>query len=349
VKFFHCLRKNERSREKANRSQPLGDLMMIKKVLFFTLSNFGDVILTLPVLDTLRQEYPQALITVMVGPRAAGVFSNNPYVNNLIIYDKHAPLREKMRLFFKLKDEDFDLVVDLRNTLYGALLPARFRTSPFLHMPSHIRHMKERNLYRLTKALRYKQPCKEVKEKSIYITSEDQDYINTLLREKGINPQKKIIIVSPATGGKTRRWPRENFIQLCQSLAGDYPVILIGRQQDKDLTGFIKAKTSNRVFDFAGLTNLAQLTSLLKRVSLVVVCDTGILQLTSYLDIPIVGLFGPSDEHRYGPWSDRFRIVTASVTCRPCRRPDCRFHTNECMKKISINQVLDSIDELLKS
>jgi lipopolysaccharide heptosyltransferase II len=334
---------------KANRSQPQGDLMTINKVLLFTLSNFGDVILTLPVLDALQEEYPQALITVMVGPRAAEVFDNNPYINELIIYDKHAPLREKMRLFSRFKHEGFDLVVDLRNTLYGALLPVRFRTSPFLRLPSHIRHMKERNLYRLTKALRYKQPFKGVKGKSIYITSEDQDYINTLLREKGINPQEKIIIVSPATGGKTRRWPRENFIQLCQRLSGNCSVILIGRQQDKDLTGFIKAKTSDRVFDFAGLTNLAQLTSLLKRASLVVVCDTGILQLASYLNIPIVGLFGPSDEHRYGPWSDRFRIVTASVSCRPCCRPDCRFHTNECMKEISLNQVLDSIDELLKS
>ncbi|MFH1338598.1 MAG: hypothetical protein ABIH40_01975, partial [Candidatus Omnitrophota bacterium] len=65
---------------------------MINKVLFFTLSNFGDVILTLPVLDILRQKYPEAEITVMVGPRPCEIFKDNPYVHNLIIYDKYAQL-----------------------------------------------------------------------------------------------------------------------------------------------------------------------------------------------------------------------------------------------------------------
>jgi lipopolysaccharide heptosyltransferase II len=324
--------------------------MTINKVLFFTLSNFGDVILTLPVLDALRAEYPQALITVVVGPRAAEVFGNNPYINDLIIYDKYAPLKEKIKLFSRLKKERFDLVVDLRNTLYGALLPARFRTSPFLRMPRDIRHMKQRNLYRLRMALKQNGLWATVKEKILYISPKDKDYINTLIEEGGIKSNHQIIVVSPAAGGKTRRWPRENFIQLCKALAADYMIILIGRKQDKALTAYIKDKASSgKVFDFAGLTNLGQLAWLLKRASLVVVCDTGILQLASYLDTPIVALFGPSDEQRYGPWSSRFKIVSAKVPCRPCTAPLCQFNTNECMQKIGPNQVLDSIDELLKS
>ena len=129
---------------------------MINKILFFTLSNFGDVILTLPVLDVLRAKYPQASITVMVGPHASEIFRDNPHIHNLIIYNKYAKFREKIQLFFQLKKECFDLVVDLRNTLFGALLPAGFRTSPFMHIPSYIRHMRERNLYRLSNALREK-------------------------------------------------------------------------------------------------------------------------------------------------------------------------------------------------
>ena len=120
---------------------------MVNKILFITLSNFGDVILTLPVLDALRANYPDARITVMIGPRPSEIFKNNPYIDKLIIYNKYAKFREKARLFFALEKERFDVVVDLRNTLFGALLPARFRTSPFLFVPSGIRHMKERNLY----------------------------------------------------------------------------------------------------------------------------------------------------------------------------------------------------------
>src|SRR3989338_2260377 len=105
---------------------------MIKKILFITLSNIGDVILTLPVMDALRENFAGARITVMVGPRAKEIFENNPHVNRLIIYDKYSKLREKIKLFHELKREKFDMVIDLRNSLFGALLPARYRTSPFL-------------------------------------------------------------------------------------------------------------------------------------------------------------------------------------------------------------------------
>ena len=309
----------------------------------------GDVILTLPVLDALRAEYPQALITVMVGPRASEVFKDNPYIEKLIIYNKYAQLRYKIRLFSQLKKEHFDLVVDLRNTLYGALLPARFRTSPFLRMPAYIRHMREKNLYRLMRALRQKEPLVTVNDRFLYINQKDEDYINNLLQENGIVDKEKIVIVSPAAGGRTRRWDKGKFTGLCQRIAKDYTLILIGRKQDKSLTEYIKVNCTERVFDFSGLTNLGQLAFLLERACLVVTCDTGILHLASYLDIPIVALFGPSDEQRYGPWSRKFRIITAQISCRPCSKPDCRFGTVECMQKVSVNEVLDSIDALLKS
>ena len=337
---------------------------MIEKILFITLSNFGDVILTLPVLDALRAEYPDAQITAMVGPRAAEIFKNNPYLARLIIYDKYAPLRKKMRLFFELAREGFDLVIDLRNTLYGALLPAKYRSSPFLYMPSHIRHMKQRNLHILTKALRHKGRFRKTEQKFFYIDRECEDYINELLEASGITGKQKIILLSPATGGKTRRWDEQKFIQLGLALAQSNSVILIGRKEDKPLTQHIlgscrEALAAKRapglasepkggIYDFAGATNLAQLAALFKRASALVVCDTGVLHLASYLDVPVVGLFGPSDEQRYGPWSSRFKVVTSSVSCRPCRRPDCRFNTNQCMHKISLSQVLDSIDEMIK-
>jgi len=322
---------------------------MINKVLFFTLSNFGDVILTLPVLDALRASYPNAKITVMVGPRAAEIFKNTPYIHDFIIYNKYATLREKIRLFSQLKKEHFDVVIDLRNTLFGALLPARFKTSPFLRIPSDIQHMKTRNLYRFRMALRQKGLWAAVKEKLLYISPEDKDYINALLEQNGITSEDRIVIVNPAAGGHTRRWKKEKFVQLCQKLAIEYSVILIGRKDDKPLTGYIQANCTGRIFNFAGLTNIAQLSSLLKRSSLVLTCDTGILQLASYLDIPIVALFGPSDEHRYGPWSSKCRVITTQLPCRPCKRPDCRFKTVECMREISVSEVLDSIDLLLKS
>jgi ADP-heptose:LPS heptosyltransferase len=94
----------------------------VNKILFITLSNIGDAILTLPVLDTLKRRYPHSEVTVLVGPRPKEIFQDNPAIDTLIIYDKHSKINEKIRLFKELKEKNFDMVVDLRNSFLGLLL-----------------------------------------------------------------------------------------------------------------------------------------------------------------------------------------------------------------------------------
>ena len=106
------------------------------KILFITLSNIGDCILSLPVLDALRQEYPQAKITCLVPPRPQEIFMHNPAIDKVIIFDKHARLKEKIDLFFLLSQERFDLVIDLRNSFFGAFLPAKKKSSPLRIIPA---------------------------------------------------------------------------------------------------------------------------------------------------------------------------------------------------------------------
>ncbi|MFH1641253.1 MAG: lipopolysaccharide heptosyltransferase II [Candidatus Omnitrophota bacterium] len=323
------------------------DMPEIKKILFITLSNIGDVILTLPILDYLKSNFPSSKITVMVGPRAKEILENNPYIDRLIIYDKYSRLKNKIRLFEELKKERFDLVVDLRNTLYGALLPASYRTSPFLRVPRHIRHMKDSNLYRLQKALKIRSSLSTGKEKSFCESEGDRDYINTLLKKNGLDSADKIILVSFGTGGDTRRWDGSRFSRLCSALSQEYKVILVGSKINQPAAGHIRQNCPNKIFDFTGQTTLKQFAYLLKISSLLITCDTGTLQLAGYLDVPIVALFGPSDERKYGPWSARHKVVKKEVVCRPCRRAHCRFNTAECMKLIKVEDVVRAVKEIL--
>lgn len=321
---------------------------MVKKILFITLSNMGDVILTLPVLDYLKDNFPKSELTCLVGPRPKEIFENNPFIDKLIIYDKRSRLREKVKLFFKLKSEAFDVVIDLRNTMYGALLPAKYKTSPFLRMPKSIRHMKEKNLFRLQKALGIKKPLISIKPRMLFVSRENKEYIDNLLRENGLNSKERIILVSYGAGGQTRRWNTQSFTDLCAKLSADYKVILIGASTYKATADYICQNNTGNILDFSGLTNLAQLSYLLERSSLLITTDTGTLQLASYLDRPIVGLFGPSDEYRYGPWSSKQMVVKKEIFCRPCKQPDCRFKTIECMKLIKVEDVLHAVSDLME-
>jgi heptosyltransferase-2 len=320
--------------------------MQINKILFITLSNIGDVILTLPVLDYLRANFSDSKITVMVGPRAKEIFQNNPSIDRLIIYDKYSRLREKIRLFNQLKKEKFDLVIDLRNTLYGALLPVHYRTSPFLSVP-HIQHMKERNLYRLARALKVRYPLPKEDKRSFYFTTRDKDYLDELLKKNGITAGDKIILVSAGTGGDTRRWEQDKFVKLCQHLSEDYKVLLVATKAHQSTTQYIYKNCPNKIYDFTGLTSLRQLSYLLTRSVLLITCDTGTLQLGSYLDIPIVALFGPSDEKRYGPRSSQYKVIKKDIFCRPCKEAQCRFGTTECMKLIKTEDVFRAARDIL--
>lgn len=92
------------------------------KILFITLSNIGDVILTFPVFDALHERFPDARISVVLGPKAKALFEGNPFVDQLVVFDKRSTLKEKWRWLRELRRERFDLVVDLRNSMMPYLV-----------------------------------------------------------------------------------------------------------------------------------------------------------------------------------------------------------------------------------
>jgi heptosyltransferase-2 len=324
---------------------------MVNKILFITLSNVGDVILTLPVLDCLREDYPDAEITVLAGPRPKEIFRENPRINRLIVYDKQSKLKKKIELFYELKKENFDMVVDLRNSLFGVFIPAKFKTSPFLKIPKNITHMKDRHLYKLI-AHSSKLGAKKflsTQRNSVHIRPQDEEYINQVLKENKISEKDKIVIISAGARSHIKRWAKEKFVELIQSLIKEWGVkiILVGDKDDLPINKYIAEHAQCPLIDLTVKTDIAQLGSLLKKAKLLVTNDSAVLHLGSYLNVPILAIFGPTNEAKYGPWSDNFAIVKKDIFCRPCEKAQCKFQTLECMQLIKVEDVLREVRNLL--
>ena len=100
-------------------------------ILVVTLSNFGDVILTTPVIMALVRKYPEARLTVVVGPRARSVLQRSPDIYKTVIYDKKASLGQKLKFIAELRKVKYDCVVDLRNTVIPFLVSCKKRTPLF--------------------------------------------------------------------------------------------------------------------------------------------------------------------------------------------------------------------------
>lgn len=320
------------------------------KILFITLTNIGDAILTLPVVDELRAYLPQAEITVLTGPRPSELFEDNPYIKKVIIYDKHSFLSRKLGLLRMLDNEKFDVVVDLRNSLFGLFLRATYKTSAFLRIPASVKHMRQRHLYKIRDIGKVLGLVKtDLLHRSLAQYQTDAISIDNILKENRISPDEKIIIIAAGARSSTKRWPKEKFVELIEALDKEYEArfILIGDQGDASINQYIAGKSKVPVVDLSAKTTLKQAAVLLKRSAILITNDSANLHLASYLGTPVVAIFGPTDDLKYGPWSGNCRVVKKEIFCRPCRKAHCRYATLECLKRVSPEEVLRQVKGVL--
>ena len=70
------------------------DKSKIKKILVISLTNIGDVVLTFPVIDILKENLPDAKISVLIGPKAESLLKGNPVLDKVYVFNKHQPFLE---------------------------------------------------------------------------------------------------------------------------------------------------------------------------------------------------------------------------------------------------------------
>jgi lipopolysaccharide heptosyltransferase II len=309
----------------------------VKRILVITLSNVGDVILTTPVIATLVKEFPGARIDVMVGPRGKEVFEKDPRVFKLIIYDKHLPISGKRRLQLKLKKLQYDLVVDLKNTIFPLLIAPKYRTAAIQNFPAHIVHSMDKHLYRLH-ALGITEP---VRQSYLHITQEDVAFIDRLLKDEGI--KEPFVLMNPGAKSHLKRWTPEAFAAVADSLIGEckVDVAFIGLEEDSQIVAGVIQKMKNKCHDIVGKTNLRQLAQLLKRSKLLITNDSAPLHLGCAVGTKVLALFGPTDPKKYGPTGEFDAVMNRKLHCSPCETAKCAYNY-ECMTSIDPDEVFDT-------
>ncbi len=319
----------------------------VNKILFITLSNLGDAVMSVPALDYLKRAYPAARITVMAGPRTKCVFEDHPDVYRLIVFEKHSSLRYKIRMFYALKKEGFNLIVDLKNTFYRLGLKAFYKNPAVITYPSWASHASRRHLYAAMRALKGNVVDQEEfqasygKRNPSFVSVCDKGYIEQLLGNHGILKEDKIAVVVPGARSRLKQWDADGFIEVIREIRSRYQmkVILAGMADEAPLTGHIACLSGEGVVDLAGKTNFGQLCALILMARLVICNDSGVLHIASYMNKPVVAIFGPTDYIKYGPWSDNSMVVRKSLLCAPCGRAACR-NQMECLKVIRPFDVL---------
>ncbi|MFH1406870.1 MAG: glycosyltransferase family 9 protein [Candidatus Omnitrophota bacterium] len=315
---------------------------MHRKILVITLSNIGDAILTTPVVQALRKNFPDAAIDILAGPRAAEVFKGDPRVHKTIVYDKHQSLAEKIKLIKRLRENHYHTAIDLRNTLIPLLIGVKHRTPLFFRKPRGVFYKKDAHLFRL------KQAGVDIAgaELDIWISAQDQLYIDSLLADTG----KNFIAVAPGARSDTKRWSEEKFTSLCEKFTRlNIPLALTGDGADEKIAQFIVERiNSAKILNLCGRTTLAQLAALLKRSKVLISNDSAVMHIAAAVKTPVVAIFGPTNPGKYAPRGEKDIIIRKDIPCSPCERAQCQ-RTHQCLEKIGVEEVYNAAKKIYEN
>jgi ADP-heptose:LPS heptosyltransferase len=206
-------------------------------------------------------------------------------------------------------------------------------------------HDVEQNL-RLLDALRVPRPAVAP---WVPLTADDRAFADGFVAASSLEG-RSLAALHPggAATGLFRRWPRDNFEELAARLARDLGlgVVLVGGASERAMLEGIARAAGDGVVVAAG-PPLGRIAAVIAKCRLFVGNDSGPLHIAAALGVPVVGIYGPTNEVRTAPYGLGHTVLTASVNCRPCyafgERFSCEFDQVMCLELIDVDVVLEAV------
>jgi len=154
------------------------------------------------------------------------------------------------------------------------------------------------------------------------------------------------VVLNPGGGWASKLWPPSHYGEVAKGLAERRISSLVtwGPGEERLAEEVVAASGGAAVRCFP--TTLLEYVALVRRARLVVGADTGPLHLACAVGTPVVGIYGPTDPLRNGPFSAADVVVRRTPLCSPCHRRRCRIHEG-VMEAITAGEVLRAIDHRL--
>lgn len=306
---------------------------MYKNILVNLPSNIGDAVMALPVIDKLHSNYETASISAICSNRTIEFISRHNFVNNTLLYDKHANIREKIRFSLSLRGK-YDLMVDLKNSMLPLFSGCK-HTSFLRNFPQNM-HSKDIYLSLIEKLA----PKQTSRNGDFVLTKEEKAKWDAY----NFSPS---IFVACASNSGNKRYPYKCLKETIQKLKNYGNIIMLGQDQDKSFYNDLLSMEG--VTNLVGKTKIHEVFYLIKNYARLSICvDSSILHIASYVNAPIIGLFGQTSTLKYGPWSKKFIVLERNdLPCMPCQKPHCQ-HNHECMD-IEPSEIIDAVSRLIQS
>jgi len=338
----------------------------MSKILIIKLGAMGDVLRTTAILEGLKEKH-KAEVWWITKKESYEILKNNKIIDNVLVYDG--------KLINKLKDEKFDLVINLdedyeacklasevnSRKIVGAYLKNGKQTytddsRQWFDMGLISKYGKEEadRLKKLNKKTYQKHLCEilGIKPGNVILNlgKEDLKFAENFAKKNGIDKSDILIGINTGAG---KRWRQkslsiEKTAKIVDAIADelDAKIILFGGKEEKERNEKIKKITKARIIDAGCDNSLLEFASLVNLCSIIVTSDSLALHIATALDKKVAVFFGPTGASEIELYGLGKKIV-AKMDCLCCYKKECNKKPN-CMDKIDVQEIVSCTKTLTK-
>jgi len=327
------------------------NLEKVNKLLIVRLSSLGDILLTTPLIRTLKQNYPPIEIDFVVKEEYKDLLLLNPHLQNIFIYNNHKD--EIKTLKNRICENKYDLIIDLQNNLRSRLLLKcygnsvfrfkKYNISKFLLV--HCKINKLKNAKRIPD--RYASTLKNFK-----LDDKGLELITDKIKNPLLNDIENLIGICPGSKHFTKTWPEEYFIELGTLLnQNGFQIALFGGKDDLKVCQQISSKLPSAI-NLCNDNNILQTAADMKCCKAIYCNDSGLMHAATAVNVPVIAFFGSTvKEFGFMPYNSKNLILeNNSLSCRPCThigRDSCPEKHFKCMKELIPQSAFEKLSLLL--
>jgi ADP-heptose:LPS heptosyltransferase len=347
------------------------------RILVVRADRLGDVILSTPVFDAIRNHYPSAQVYALVREPVASILTGLRSVQGLIIYEpegRHRGFKGFRRLVGELRAGRFRIAVVLQSqwrlavAIFLAGIP--YRLGPLSKLYSFLlynrgmrQHRSQVEMHETDYNLQLLQKLGiRVGTRSIAtrarVSSAQQTRADAWLRAAGWDGAESFIAIHPGMGNSALNWPEESYAQLGRQLLKDGKrVLLTGGLLESELLARIQGRLgdSSRLMVYVNRAGdpVDFLGALYARAAVLVAPSTGPMHLAVAVGRPVVTFYPPirvQSAIRWGPYladDKRVAVLVPEVYCGEdfrCRGTLCNYYP--CMASLTVAQAREEIVRL---
>lgn len=338
-----------------------GKVRKIKNILLVKVRGIGDTVLLTPSIGTVKEKFPDAKIVVLTSILGSSILENNPYLDEIIIYDRNKLKNPINHLSFlsKIREEKFDLAINFHASFRSALLVclsgAKLKIvhnhsgkNYFSNIEISAKKEQKSAIERDFDCLRALGVEPVSKETKIYLSESEKDFgkkfLHNLLAQNGDVP--KFIGLNPGANRPCKRWIEERFAELADKIIEKYKskIIIFSGPGEEYIAEKIVKLMKNKAYLIKNL-DLRQVVSIISHCNLLIGNDNGLFHIAVALGVSTITIFGPENPVEWHPYdhlpTDKHIAISRMLPCMNCGRIDCE--TNECINLITVTEVFEKI------